>query len=236
MEDQLICKGITNCPAFVPNSFKRMRCRNCGNDLRDHMGSAVKVEDMVFGIAEEQGKLGGHIILSPEKCYTSQLGSLHLGGYTSSTKTYIQTHKITHIVNTAGGLEKFFVKWGNELPALEKEFGVQFLRLGWTDTANQKLYREKHWDDLIESIIWIDNARKKGNVVVHCAQGKSRSATLVVAYLMAKKDMTRDEALIFVKKIRPIAEPNDNFLSQLASFESSTELSLLREALRNECS
>jgi protein-tyrosine phosphatase len=49
------------------------------------------------------------------------------------------------------------------------------------DTHDQKLYREQPWDSLTEAILFIEDARKSGgNVAVHCAQGKSRSATVVV--------------------------------------------------------
>jgi protein-tyrosine phosphatase len=54
-------------------------------------------------------------------------------------------------------------------------------RLEWTDTHDQKLYRDQPWDTLTEAVLFIEDARKRGgNVVVHCAQGKSRSTTVVV--------------------------------------------------------
>jgi dual specificity phosphatase 12 len=45
--------------------------------------------------------------------------------------------------------------------------------------------------------------------------GKSRSATLVCAYIMNKELKTPKEALEIVRSIRAIAEPNEGFMKQL---------------------
>ncbi|OMJ76878.1 hypothetical protein SteCoe_23649 [Stentor coeruleus] len=44
------------------------------------------------------------------------------------------------------------------------------------------------------------------NVLVHCKFGKNRSASIVIAYLMASKGITYIEAERFVKKKRPIVK------------------------------
>ena len=45
--------------------------------------------------------------------------------------------------------------------------------------------------------------------------GKSRSATLVMAYLMHKYHISRDEALAQLREGRPVCGPNDGFMEQL---------------------
>jgi hypothetical protein len=57
------------------------------------------------------------------------------------------------------------------------------------------------------------------SVLVHCEAGVSRSATVVLAYLMRYHNMTRDEAYIHVKRKRPI-NPNEGFWRQLEVYES----------------
>lgn len=42
-----------------------------------------------------------------------------------------------------------------------------------------------------------------GNVLVHCAQGVSRSVSVVLAYLMAEAGLTLGDALAMCKKARP---------------------------------
>jgi protein-tyrosine phosphatase len=56
-------------------------------------------------------------------------------------------------------------------------------------------------------------------VLVHCIAGYSRSASLVVAYLIGHAALTFDEALALVKERRPVAEPNLGFANQLRAFE-----------------
>ena len=61
--------------------------------------------------------------------------------------------------------------------------------------------------------------RARGNVLVHCAQGVSRSATIVASYLMRKENMSCNDALAFIKYLRPVSRPNDGFRTQLKQLE-----------------
>ncbi|MCJ1368145.1 tyrosine protein phosphatase yvh1 [Acarospora aff. strigata] len=55
-----------------------------------------------------------------------------------------------------------------------------------------------------------------GGVLVHCAMGKSRSTTCIIAYLMHKdRNLTPQEALSRLRQVRSICEPNDGFMEQL---------------------
>ena len=71
----------------------------------------------------------------------------------------------------------------------------------------------KHFGECLDFI--------KGNdkILVHCAAGASRSATIVIAFLMWSKKMPFKEALEFVKKKRSIVWPNFGFKDQLELFE-----------------
>lgn len=57
-----------------------------------------------------------------------------------------------------------------------------------------------------------------GKVLVHCRVGVSRSATLVLAYLMLKQDLTLVEAICAVKDNRGVI-PNRGFLRQLIKLD-----------------
>lgn len=52
-------------------------------------------------------------------------------------------------------------------------------------------------------------------VLIHCWAGISRSATVVLAYLMQRKGMTLDVAWCFVKEKRSCINPNDGFIKAL---------------------
>ena len=49
---------------------------------------------------------------------------------------------------------------------------------------------------------------------MHCVQGLSRSASLVVAFLMMRRSMTVTDAFAHVRQKRAVF-PNDGFLKQL---------------------
>lgn len=58
----------------------------------------------------------------------------------------------------------------------------------------------------------------RGRVLVHCYAGVSRSATVVMAYLMATAGMTYPEAHEHVRKARHFVCPNHGFRRQLREF------------------
>lgn len=62
---------------------------------------------------------------------------------------------------------------------------------------------------LYDALEFIDTALKGGGkVLVHCSQGVSRSATLVIAYLMWRSGSSYDEVYAKVKEARGITNPN----------------------------
>ena len=56
-------------------------------------------------------------------------------------------------------------------------------------------------------------------VLVHCMAGMSRSATIVIAYIMNKYRKPFREALELVQRKRSIVEPNSGFKRQLRLYE-----------------
>ncbi|PSS01458.1 Dual specificity protein like, partial [Actinidia chinensis var. chinensis] len=73
-----------------------------------------------------------------------------------------------------------------------------------------------------ECFNFIEEAKRAGGgVLVHCVVGKSRSVTIVIAYLMRKHRMSVSEALKLVRSKRSIASPNCGFMLQLQNFETS---------------
>jgi protein-tyrosine phosphatase len=99
---------------------------------------------------------------------------------------------------------------GQELAPKFKE-NYKYLKIEAIETPNYEIkdYFEQTSD-------FIDDAlAKKENVLVHCAVGMNRSATIVIAYLMKKYQMNLEETLEFVKDKRPIVKPSYHNLNQL---------------------
>ena len=100
--------------------------------------------------------------------------------------------------------------------------GIQFLGVPAIDLNSFPLmeYFQKAAD-------WIEKILKEGGVVlVHCVKGISRSATLIIAFLIIKRKMTLQEAILMMKKKRSIA-PNEGFMQQLIELNDKTH-NLLR--------
>lgn len=65
---------------------------------------------------------------------------------------------------------------------------------------------------------FIDEARVKGKVLIHCSDGKSRSCAFVLAWLIASQKIKLNEGMQIIKKTFPIAI-NENFMQQLVEYD-----------------
>uniref|UniRef100_H3G511 protein-tyrosine-phosphatase n=2 Tax=Phytophthora ramorum TaxID=164328 RepID=H3G511_PHYRM len=75
-----------------------------------------------------------------------------------------------------------------------------------------------------EALSFIDSALSAGGkVLVHCFMGRSRSATIVLAYLIARHALTLSDALRELRRVRPQAQPNTGFYKELVAFETATQ-------------
>ncbi|KAJ6761018.1 DUAL SPECIFICITY PHOSPHATASE FAMILY PROTEIN [Salix purpurea] len=71
-----------------------------------------------------------------------------------------------------------------------------------------------------EASDFIDNVESVGGrVLVHCFEGRSRSATLVLAYLMLRKKLTLLEAWNALRQVHRRAQPNDGFARILLNLD-----------------
>jgi len=111
-------------------------------------------------------------------------------------------------------LEKFFPRWGANLSQMEKE-GLQVMRFGWIDPPTYDVSV-----NILDGVSFIHEGLMSGeNVLVNCAQGKSRSASLVIAYLMTAENKTYLDALSYTRERRSIVQPNPGIERQLKEME-----------------
>ncbi|CAL1531731.1 unnamed protein product [Lymnaea stagnalis] len=117
----------------------------------------------------------------------------------------LKQYGVTHILNVASGVENMF--------------------------PDQFKYQTQEFRDLPEfpivkgfqqAIDFIDEGRKSnGCVLVHCNAGISRSASIVMAYLIKNEGMTVNEAFSLLRSKRPTTCPNPGFMIQLHNYHES---------------
>lgn len=131
---------------------------------------------------------------------------LYLGrGEQATDETIIKNLGITHIVNISMEHQEKFSDWPT----------MKYLTLKLPDESSANLF-EKFQD--INKFVG-DALLDGGRSLIHCNLGQSRSATAVIAFLMATKGWNLNDAFFYVKERRPIIAPNRGFLQQLAQLE-----------------
>jgi len=70
---------------------------------------------------------------------------------------------------------------------------------------------------LIEAIKFLKDCDQ--NVLVHCQAGVSRSASIVIGFIMWKFRLSFEDAYLFVKQKRKCVCPNEGFINQLKDFD-----------------
>ncbi|KAF1583753.1 UNVERIFIED_CONTAM: Dual specificity protein phosphatase 13 isoform B, partial [Eudyptes robustus] len=137
--------------------------------------------------------------------------NIYLGdAWAARSKTTLQSLNITHILNAADG--PYSINTGAKY---YKDLQIEYYGVEAFDDPSFDL-----------SIFFYDAANfigkalntSGGKVFVHCAMGVSRSASLVLAFLMIHENMTLVDALKTVSAHRGIC-PNSGFLSQLRDLD-----------------
>uniref|UniRef100_A0A6V7IVM1 Dual specificity protein phosphatase 19 n=1 Tax=Bracon brevicornis TaxID=1563983 RepID=A0A6V7IVM1_9HYME len=78
---------------------------------------------------------------------------------------------------------------------------------------------EFHIDEPLQECLGIIGECKNDNILVHCNAGVSRSATVVVAWIMSEERLSFEESLERVRSVRPCVRPNDGFVKKLKLLE-----------------
>ena len=241
LKDQLVFAASGGCDSFEVNKMRLNLpkggyvCVKCSLPLSGHMYTAVTEQDVAGYLAHASGRDGATCILDavPEMGLP---GRVYVGTFAASINPFVTEHSIEAVVNCSDlhlSDRSDFHSWALKVESLEKNGVITVLRLNWSDTASQKLWQTHEWDQLADAIKFVHSARQsKKNVVVHCAQGKSRSGAVIIAYIMTiNPAFTFEKAREFVQSKRAIVDPNPSFSSQLKSFEVSEVLKELRREL-----
>ena len=109
------------------------------------------------------------------------------------------------------GITKILTVMNQDGPNYKSEDGFIHKKISIIDMSSQNII--KYFGECLNFI------KGEEKVLVHCMAGASRSATIVVAYLMWKEKMKYKDAMDLVKQKRFIVYPNLGFRDQLKKFE-----------------
>lgn len=139
--------------------------------------------------------------------------NLFIGDETASTnEPLLRSLNVTHVVNVTKRIPNWHEK-GGERP-------LKYFQVPVND----------HWSEnllpfLPQVIEFIDSARRNDcSALIHCEAGVSRSATIIVAYVMHTFRMKLDDAYEMVRKVKSDICPNFAFMMQLKDFEKQLGL------------
>ncbi|PPQ71560.1 hypothetical protein CVT26_010417 [Gymnopilus dilepis] len=121
----------------------------------------------------------------------------------------LSAYRITHILSTM--CEKIFHPPPSLLPMQPVRMQVKVEDLPFAELAGYLPSTTAFIRDALAS-------NPEARVLVHCAEGISRSVSVVAAYLMAQYNWTPTEALHYIKSKRSLANPNFGFVQQLHEY------------------
>ena len=156
-------------------------------------------------------------------CYQSNVD--HLTAFNGNLKYEAPDHIIDNVYL---GSQKSSVDINKLL-----ELGIGYVLIlgkGMKGDFDQITYRIIDIDDSLEQNISnciagalefiSESQRNNSKVLVHCVSGVSRSASIVIAYIMDKHKLNYDQAFAHVKTRRAVIRPNTNFVQQLSNLQS----------------
>lgn len=148
-------------------------------------------------------------------------GFLYLGSQQHAhNRDIMEILGITHVLNATRAAANPFS-------------GLKYCRVHVDDHESEKIsiYFQKAYD-FIDNALEMNIQGKKSILLVHCAKGVSRSATLVMMYLMRAVGFSLTEAFVFIQKQREIIGPNSGFIKELEDFERNNHEFDVRQGRR----
>lgn len=151
-------------------------------------------------------------------------------------RCFITAHPDDKEPQQVPGLESPTIWIGNEYAARNCgfmrdqgiEFVVSMIERDWDDCENVT-YLEAEIDDTSFVIItpsihrvhgWLNTLEPSSQVLVHCAAGVSRSATIVLGHMLLRDHLlTLDTALERLQSARSVVNPNPGFMRELYLLE-----------------
>ena len=128
---------------------------------------------------------------------------IYLGNaYNAADYYYLKNFGITGIVNACNEISNYF----------EDDF--EYFKIDILDINNSSIY--KFFDPFIT---FVENILENdGKIMIHCYMGSSRSAILVVLYLIKYKSYTMDDSIHFITDKRNRVNINVTYIEELKKY------------------
>lgn len=181
------------------------RCAVCSRDVREHARCEVTDHQLLSVLSTQDD--GSPSIVLP--------GELAIGSYKAALAACRDQERQWAVLNCAGQrLHAFMPPTKAPFDHLRGE--ARLYDLEWEDSESFDI----PLSDVVGALEWSSRQVGAGRtLLVSCAQGKSRSGTMAVAFLVAKERLSVAEALARVQSARPLVQPNPRFMRALAAFE-----------------
>jgi protein-tyrosine phosphatase len=128
---------------------------------------------------------------------------IYLGNaYNAADYYYLKNFGITGIVNASNEISNYF------------EDNFDYFKIDIFDINNSSIY--KFFDPYIEFVK--KTIENKGKIMVHCFMGSSRSAILVVLYLVYFKSYTVEHGIEYITNKRNRVNINITYLDELKKY------------------
>jgi len=136
------------------------------------------------------------------------VNNLFIGGALAARSKYTLQHLgITHVLCLCS----------NEIGQSDSQFPDLFEYKNFSISDDDDANISDLFEEASDFIDHVDHVG--GKVLVHCFEGKSRSATVILAYLMLREGFTLAKAWNLLKKVHRRAQPNDGFAKALLALD-----------------
>ena len=137
---------------------------------------------------------------------THIIDTIYLGNALDASYYYsLKEHNIGAIVNVTTEIPNYF----------EDDFSYFNIII---NDLNSESFSKKNLQNVLEFINNFQENNKDKNILIHCYMGSSRSATIVLLYLIRKHNYTIEQALEYIKEKRNIVNLNTQFLEDIKNF------------------
>ena len=108
------------------------------------------------------------------------------------------------------------INCSNDIPHYFQDL-FEYRRVGVQDKLRENIF--PYLNIIADEIHNYLRKNPKKNVLIHCFMGSSRSATILMAYIIKYKHYSRRDTLNFLREKRELVNINIDFFNQLGDFE-----------------